>query len=35
MIKTKRGLRREALEFERVLTVNMLRGRLKGLVLAW
>lgn len=35
MIKTKRGLRREALEFERVLTVNMLRARLKGLVLAW
>lgn len=32
MIKTKRGLRREALEFERVLTVNMLRARLKGLV---
>lgn len=35
MIKTKRGLRREALEFERVLTVNMLGARLKGLVLAW
>lgn len=35
MIKTKRGLGREALEFERVLTVNMLRARLKGLVLAW
>lgn len=35
MIKTKRGLRSEALEFERVLTVNMLRAGLKGLVLAW